>query len=237
MILMTLLTSMNPSPPHNTSLLLHLPLLFPSSTLLNILIESHHSLPIFAPSDLATQVIFNHPTLKPASMSFKEWDEDELEGDITFEVCINDDAIDHMVVDVANKKLAETMQKDITDLQRFVLMVSPQSGKKWIADELFIVAKSKEVAGDMISKIVIYQVVEVSTSKTGKHGHAKCHFVAIDIFTRKKLEVPRVNRTDYHLIDISEDGFASLLTENGNTKDDLWLPTDDTLMAQFYVVG
>ncbi|KAH0459398.1 hypothetical protein IEQ34_012212 [Dendrobium chrysotoxum] len=86
------------------------------------------------------------------------------------------------------------------------------------------------------------KVVEVSTSKTGKHGHAKCHFVAIDIFNQKKLEdivpsshncdVPHVNRTDYQLIDISEDGFVSLLTENGNTKDDLRLPTDDNLLAQ-----
>jgi hypothetical protein len=32
------------------------------------------------------------------------------------------------------------------------------------------------------------QVVEVSTSKTGKHGHAKCHFVALDIFTNRKME-------------------------------------------------
>uniref|UniRef100_A0A0E0MMT0 Eukaryotic translation initiation factor 5A n=1 Tax=Oryza punctata TaxID=4537 RepID=A0A0E0MMT0_ORYPU len=89
---------------------------------------------------------------------------------------------------------------------------------------------------------VEFQVVEVSTSKTGKHGHAKCHFVAIDIFTAKKLEdivpsshncdVPHVNRTEYQLIDISEDGFVSLLTENGNTKDDLRLPTDDNLLSQ-----
>ncbi|KAK8993951.1 hypothetical protein V6N11_008162 [Hibiscus sabdariffa] len=86
------------------------------------------------------------------------------------------------------------------------------------------------------------KVVEVSTSKTGKHGHAKCHFVAIDIFTAKKLEdivpsshncdVPHVNRTDYQLIDISEDGFVSLLTDSGDTKDDLRLPTDESLLKQ-----
>ncbi|XP_047253582.1 eukaryotic translation initiation factor 5A-5-like, partial [Capsicum annuum] len=98
---------------------------------------------------------------------------------------------------------------------------------------------------------LLLKAVEDSTSKTGKHGHAKCHFVAIDIFTRKKLkdvvpcshnsDVPHVTSTDYQLIDISEDGFAisliilssvSLLTKNGNTKDDLRLPTDDTLLAQ-----
>ncbi|MFS8006154.1 Eukaryotic translation initiation factor 5A [Helianthus anomalus] len=85
-------------------------------------------------------------------------------------------------------------------------------------------------------------VVEVSTSKTSKHGHAKCHFVAIDILNGKKLEdivssshnydVPHVSRTDYQLIDTSEDGFVNLLAENGNTKDDLKLPTDDALLTQ-----
>ena len=44
------------------------------------------------------------------------------------------------------------------------------------------------------------KVSDVSTSKTGKHGHTKCHFVAIDIFTGKKMEVrpsaplPRITR-------------------------------------------
>ncbi|KAF9680659.1 hypothetical protein SADUNF_Sadunf06G0144500 [Salix dunnii] len=106
----------------------------------------------------------------------------------------------------------------------------------------YIVIKNRPCKVYLSLSLFFFHVVEVSTSKTGKHGHAKCHFVGIDIFNGKKLEdivpsshncdVPHVNRVDYQLIDISEDGFVSLLTENGNTKDDLRLPTDDSLLTQ-----
>merc|ERR1719161_2005278 len=80
------------------------------------------------------------------------------------------------------------------------------------------------------------KVVEVSTSKTGKHGHAKAHIVALDIFTGKKLEdlcptshnleVPFVKRTEYQLLNADPStGEVSLLLEDGGTKDDLNLPT------------
>merc|ERR1712151_1047524 len=84
------------------------------------------------------------------------------------------------------------------------------------------------------------KVLEMTTSKTGKHGHAKCHFTATDIFTGKKCEmlessthncdVPNVHRAEYTLLDIDDDGFVSLMEESGDTKDDLSLPsgTDDS---------
>jgi len=83
------------------------------------------------------------------------------------------------------------------------------------------------------------KVVDVSTSKTGKHGHAKCHFVGVDIFTNKKCEelapsshnvmVPNVTRKDYQLINIDDDDYLSLLDDDGNSKDDLQLPDDSEL--------
>ena len=49
----------------------------------------------------------------------------------------------------------------------------------------------------------------MTTSKTGKHGHAKVHLIALDIFTNKKLEdicpsthnmnVPVVKKKEYQV--------------------------------------
>ncbi|KAK8970844.1 hypothetical protein KSP40_PGU010870 [Platanthera guangdongensis] len=78
---------------------------------------------------------------------------------ITFEVVMNDDAMDHVVLAVARKKMAKSMHKEARDLQRFAtLMPAAPSGRRWLAEDLMVVTESKEVAGDLISDAVIDQV-------------------------------------------------------------------------------
>lgn len=78
------------------------------------------------------------------------------------------------------------------------------------------------------------KIVDMSTSKTGKHGHAKVHLVGLDIFTGKKyedicpsthnMEVPVVKRFEHQLLDVTPDGYCSVLLDNGETREDLKLP-------------
>jgi translation initiation factor 5A len=78
------------------------------------------------------------------------------------------------------------------------------------------------------------KVISVSTSKTGKHGSAKCNFTAADIFNGKKYEdlfpssttvqIPNIVRKEYSLVDISNDEFTSLMDAEGNVREDVKLP-------------
>ncbi|ORY85931.1 translation protein SH3-like domain-containing protein [Leucosporidium creatinivorum] len=90
--------------------------------------------------------------------------------------------------------------------------------------------------GHIVIKGKPCKIIDMSTSKTGKHGHAKVHLVATDIFTDKKYEelspsthnvdVPNVTRKEYQLVNI-DDGFLNMMLVDGTPKDDVKVPEGD----------
>lgn len=85
------------------------------------------------------------------------------------------------------------------------------------------------------------KIVDMSTSKTGKHGHAKVHLVGIGIFDQKKyedicpsthnMEVPIVTRKEYLLVDIDDEGFLTLQDDCGEVIEHL-KPSDPELKGK-----
>ena len=83
------------------------------------------------------------------------------------------------------------------------------------------------------------KVVNFSTAKTGKHGAAKAMVTGIDIFSASKYEctfsttdnvdAPIIVRKEYTLNYIDDEGFMSLMTDQGELKEDLKLPEEEWL--------
>ena len=81
------------------------------------------------------------------------------------------------------------------------------------------------------------KVKDVSVSKTGKHGHAKCKFSASDIFTGASCEelcpsthtidVPVVNKTDWMIQGLQDDDntYVLLMNDDGDMREDLQVPS------------
>jgi len=111
-----------------------------------------------------------------------------------------------------------------------------EQGRAAVSNTYQVECSSLSKNGHVMLKGKPCKIVEMSTSKTGKHGHAKVHLVGVDIFTGKKYEdicpsthnmdVPDVRRQDYQLVNI-EEGYLSLMDDGGDTRDDIKLPEGD----------
>lgn len=107
------------------------------------------------------------------------------------------------------------------------------------ADCTPIEAGSARKGGFLVIKGRPCKIVDMSKAKVGKHGAAKCHFIGVDIFTAKKLECicpasaglsqPIVERTEFELCDVDDEGFLSLMAADGSMREDISLPDDEVL--------
>ena len=83
------------------------------------------------------------------------------------------------------------------------------------------------------------KVMEIATSKTGKHGHAKANITGVDIFNGKKYqdvcpvshskEAPNIKREEWTIMGIDDEGYIALVDKTGKMRQDLKFPdeTDD----------
>merc|ERR1719228_770999 len=81
------------------------------------------------------------------------------------------------------------------------------------------------------------KILELNTSKVGKHGAAKTKIVGSCIFTGTKceqisptgnnIEVPNVDRATYVLTNITDDGYVELLSEKGEMMGHVKCPEDN----------
>ena len=88
------------------------------------------------------------------------------------------------------------------------------------------------------------KVMEITTSKTGKHGHAKANITAVDIFNGRKFQdvcpvshskdSPNISRTEWTVMSLDDDGYVSMIDKTGNMRQDLKLPNevdDDVIVS------
>ncbi|XP_070580088.1 eukaryotic translation initiation factor 5A-1-like [Ptychodera flava] len=77
------------------------------------------------------------------------------------------------------------------------------------------------------------KIVELSTARPGKHGHAKVRIVGRDLFTQRRYEgispsthninVPYVRKQDFQVLGVG-DRFLSLLDDRGQIHDGVEVP-------------
>merc|ERR1712072_1160760 len=78
------------------------------------------------------------------------------------------------------------------------------------------------------------KVRDVSVSKTGKHGHAKCKFPAVDIFTGNtceelcpsthSIDIPVVTKKDWMVQGLQDETYVLLLQLSTKKRKVLQLP-------------
>merc|ERR1711988_45729 len=120
-------------------------------------------------------------------------------------------------------------QKTMAEDDEFAIQTADAGASATVSIEAGQIRKG----GFIMIKGKACKVRDVSTSKTGEHGHAKCKFSAVDIFTgatceelcpaSHNIDQPFVKKVDYSVMGMT-DGFPQLMEDDGTMREDLPLP-------------
>merc|ERR1711988_1619280 len=129
-------------------------------------------------------------------------------------------------------------QKTMAEDDEFAIQTADAGASLVVSTEAGQIRKG----GFIMIKGKACKVRDVSTSKTGKHGHAKCKFSAVDIFTGNtceelcpsthSIDVPVVTKKDWMIQGLQDETYVLLMDDEGEMREDLQLPdvtykTDD----------
>merc|ERR1711998_470448 len=125
-------------------------------------------------------------------------------------------------------------QKTMAEDDEFAIQTADAGASLVVSTEAGQIRKG----GFIMIKGKACKVRDVSTSKTGKHGHAKCKFQASCIFTgatceelcpsTHSIDVPVVTKKDWMVQGIQDETYVLLMDDDGEMREDLQFPTDGT---------
>jgi len=123
-------------------------------------------------------------------------------------------------------------QKTMAEDDEFAIQTTDAGASLVVSTEAGQIRKG----GFIMIKGKACKVRDVSTSKTGKHGHAKCKFSAVDIFTGNtceelcpsthSIDVPVVNKKDWMIQGLQDETYVLLMDDDGEMREDLQLPNE-----------
>lgn len=96
--------------------------------------------------------------------------------EITFQINMNEDAMEPVVFALAKKKVAKDMQRDVKDLNQFATVISPPSSRKWVADDLSVISESRDLAFDLLPEPFLDQVFGEKAFKAFAPYFVSLHF-------------------------------------------------------------
>lgn len=99
-----------------------------------------------------------------------------VKDEITFQVNLNEDAMEPVVFAIAKKKTAKDMQRDVKDLQQFATVLTPPTNRKWVSDDLSVISESRELAVDLLPEMLLDQVFGDKAFKAFAPYFVSLHF-------------------------------------------------------------